>query len=386
MAKKGERESMYDTVLITPIDIPKWISICRQKNEVPIFMGSPGLGKTSSIMWSLRAEADDLGKKFIENPTPEDWLNPDNFCVAIVLASQIDETDSKGIPHIVTCADGSKVTVFTPTEMFPRIGCGAVVLDEFPNGRSQVQNALQQMILDHKAGNYPISKDVMFILAGNKPSDNCGTYNIPQAMRNRVLWFEVTRPTIGAWLQKMEDIGQPINPTMAAWLLSVGAPHFDNLGAAAEQYAYGSPRSITKASKLIEGMTDMEDIKKAVGACIGRAAGIELADFIELTKKVDVEAIIKNPASINNFDTEPGLLYSVSLALIDKCVETPAKLEHVLAITLNVKKNEYGVFIFKGLMQKWGDARTLERINKCPNRLEVMQKYYKILKADAATK
>jgi hypothetical protein len=40
----------------------------------------------------------------------------------------------------------------------------------------------------------------------------------------------------------------------------------------------------------------------------------------------------------------------------------------------------------KGLMTKWGKGKTLERIGKCKNAVETMQKYHKILKADASAK
>jgi hypothetical protein len=136
----------------------------------------------------------------------------------------------------------------------------------------------------------------------------------------------------------MEDIGQPINPVMAAWMLSIGNKYFDNLGAAAEQYAYGSPRSITKASKMIEGVNDNKMIAKLVGSFIGNAAGQELVSFLELTKQVDINALLKTPADIHQYEQNPGLLYSVSLSLIDRCVETPALTENVLAILLETKK------------------------------------------------
>lgn len=377
MNKKG----LNNVVLISSMDIPKYVMKFREKRKVLAVMGAPGIGKTKAIEESAEQIAKKLGKNLVTNPTVESWKNPNNFCVSVVLTSVIEETDVIGYPH-VTNDNGEIVARYALNELFPIEGCGIIFFDEFPNGRSSVQNALQRILLEHRIGNYKISPDIQFIVAGNRPSDNCGTYNIPAALRNRIGWMEVTRPKIESWLDKMEEIGKPINPTIAAWMLSIGSKYFDNFDPKAEQYAYGTTRSVTMASELIEDEKDYEIISKLAGSFIGADAGQDLVEFMKLTEKVDINELLQDATQIHKYETDMGMLYSISVTLIDKCNDNPKILDNVLAIISETKKKEHGVFIIKGLMTRWGKAKTLERIMKTKNYKDVMEKYYLLLKTD----
>jgi hypothetical protein len=384
MAK--ENKSLYNVELLPSTDIPEELDAFRKAGLVVSFFGGPGIGKTASIRYGAKAQADDLGLIFKENPTPDDWNDPKNYCFRVILTSQIKEEDSTGIPVRFTRADGTDVTRYLPTELFPEKGVGMILFDEFPNGHPDVQNAMQQMLLDHNAGNYSISKDIQFVLAGNRPGDNCGTYNIPDALKNRPGWYEVVRPTIPRWLEVMDKIGQPIDTRMGGWLLSIGSKYFDNHGEHAEQYAYGSPRSVTHASIAITGVNDLKIIKRRVGAFIGSDAGKSLFDFLEMTQKVDVDAILKNPVEIHNHEGDIGLMYAISCAVLDKVVDNPKLMDSVSDILLEMKRAEYGVFVIKGMMTRMGRPLALQRIGGAAKGLQVGQKYRDILKMDATAK
>lgn len=376
------KNNLNNVVGVTSLDVPELLTIFRKHGKVPGFLGAPGVGKTASIkQWAIE-EAARQGKTFVECPTIEDWDNPNNFCYSVVLTSQIEEIDSRGLPHVVTKNDNEQVTVYTLTELFPKNGCGVIVLDEFPNGRTQVQNAMQPMILEHKAGSMLISKDIQFIVAGNRQSDNCGTHFIPAALRNRVFWYEVSKPSVGDWLDKMEEIGRPINPRMAAWMLSVGAKFYDNFDPRAEQYAYGTTRSVHQASEIIDGISDYKMIQKLVGGAIGEDAGMEFVSFLKLTETVDVNALLKDPKEIHKYEDNLGLLYSISITLIDKFVDTIGSNEAILDVIMETKRKEHGMFILKGTMNKLGKAKFIERLTKCKNAKNITNKYYQLLKGE----
>jgi len=378
----SKSSSLNNVVNVTSLDVPKLLSIFRKHGEVPGFLGAPGVGKTASIkQWAID-EAKRQSKTFVECPTVEDWDNPENFCYSVVLTSQIEEIDSRGLPHVVTKDGGEQVTVYTLTELFPQKGTGVIVLDEFPNGRTQVQNAMQPMILEHKAGSVLISPDIQFIVAGNRQSDNCGTHFVPSALRNRVFWYEVSKPSVTDWLDKMDEIGQPINPRMAAWMLSIGAKYYDNFDPRAEQYAYGTTRSVHKASEIIEDQTDYKMIQKLVGGAIGEDAGIEFVAFLKLTETVDINALLKDPKQIHTYEDNLGLLYSISITLIDKFVDTIGSNEPILDIIMETKRKEHGMFILRGTMNKLGKSKFIERLTKCKNAKDITNKYYQLLRGD----
>jgi MoxR-like ATPase len=191
MAKGSKDKSMHDVVIISSLEIPKYVNLARAKNKVIALFGGPGIGKTSGIKEAARQMADDMGLKFVEQPTPEDWKDRSNFCYRIILSTYLNEEDTNGIPFKYTMADGKEVTRYLPTELFPEDGIGMIVFDEYANGRNGVMQALQQMILEHTAGNIKISKDIQFVVASNRPSDNTGCNEVPDATKNRLMWCEV---------------------------------------------------------------------------------------------------------------------------------------------------------------------------------------------------
>lgn len=374
---------LKNVVQISSLDIPTILSAFRAKHKVAAFMGPPGVGKTKSVEAWAEAEAKRQGKKLVMNPKAESWKDPNNFCVGVLLTSVIEETDVVGYPHVEN-DNGEFIARYALNELLPIEGCGMVFFDEFPNGRTQVQNALQRILLEHRLGNYVISEDIQFIVAGNRPADNCGTFYIPAALRNRVGWFEVSRPKVEEWLDKMEEIGKPINPTIAAWMLSIGSKYFDNFDPKAEQYAFGTTRSVTMASEMIEGVTDYNIIKKLAGSFMGADAGTDLVMFMKLTEKVDINKLLTDPKSIHNYEDDLGILYSVSLNLIDKFVEEPKHTDSVLAILHEMKRIELGFFMLKGILNKMGGNKALDRISKSKNGKDVMLRYHKIIQATKA--
>lgn len=374
---------LNNVVNITSLDVPQMLSLFKKGDKVPGFLGAPGVGKTASIKQWAKEEAERLNKTFVDSPSAEDWDNPQNFCYSVVLTSQIEEIDSRGLPHIITKANGEQITVYTLTELFPKNGCGVIVLDEFPNGRTQVQNAMQPMILERRAGSIMVSKDITFVVAGNRQCDNSGTHFIPTAMRNRVGWFEVSKPSVNDWLDKMDEIGKPINPRIAAWMLSIGAKYYDNFDPKAEQYAYGTARSVHMASELIEGQTDYKVIQKLVGSFVGEDAGVEFVEFLKLTETVDINRLLKEPTTIHEYEGNLGLLYSISITLIDKFIDNSSTNEPILDILMETKRKEHGMFVLRGILTKLGRAKYLDRLTKCKNAKGILTKYYQLLKADS---
>jgi hypothetical protein len=369
---------IQNCVQIDTKKIPEIIKIFRNKNQIPFFIGGPGTGKTESTISAGAEIAKSLGKNLVINPKFEDWYNTDNFCVNTILASQMDELDTKGLPSKDKKL-GREITNFTPTELFPTVGSGIIFLDEFPNGNTRVQTAFQDILLEHRSGSYKISKDIMFVLAGNRPGDNCGTFFIPSALRNRVAWFEVNPLKLEKWFDLMDKIGRPIISTIKAFLLSVGSKHINNFDANKDHYAYGTYRSWEKASQIMEGLKDTSLIRTLVGGWVGLSAGADLVSFIELTNKVNINDILNNPTSINDYLNDIGTLYSICVNLIDLSEDTN-KCEKIFNIMLQLKADEYGLFIVKGMINKFNIDGITKRIRKSKVGAQLMNKYVHLLK------
>ena len=374
------KHGMNNVTNISTDEIGQMVEIHRDKSEVVAFISEPGAGKTASIIAAGKRLAKKLGKRFVLNPTIEEWEMDDTFCVSTLILATIEEIDVRGMPH-VTMFNNRQLTRYSLTELFPVKGTGIILVDEFANARSNIQNSMQDVLLEHKAGNYPISKDIQFVIATNGPQHNTGTYYIPSALRNRVSWFEVVPCNEEKWLEIMDDI-DPIDPRVAAWLLSIGSKYYRNFDPKAEQYGYGTMRSLHKASNLIKGITDESLLRKLMGGRVGDDAGQDFLAFTKLTQKVDINALLKNPAAISEYEDNIGLLYSICVTLVDKFIDTPSTNENIIDILDIMKRKENGVFILKNIKNKLGRANFMTRLSKCSNIKKVATKYHQLLRGE----
>jgi hypothetical protein len=376
-----ENLGMTNVVKITSDQIGLYVKVCRKKGLVPAFFGPPGCGKTSAVASVVKQIAKEEGYEQVTfNPTIKDWFNPKSFNCSTVLTSQIEELDARGAPYVKMIDGVGHVTVFSPTELFPTEGNGVIVFDEFPNGRSEVQNALQQILLDHKAGNFNISKNISFVIAGNRPSDNCGTYNIPSALRNRVMWFEVSRPDkVEKWIDIMEDEGRPIDGRVQAFMLSaVGMKFFDDFDPKADQYAYGTLRSWEMVSKAIQDEKEDKIIRNLVSACVGVKAGIDFSAFLKMIEQIEMKELLRNPKLIHQHENNPGLMYSICVSLVEM---SNNKAEHkpIYQILNEIRQDEYGLFVVSGMLRKMGHAGFINSLKTCPEGASVMTRYAKLI-------
>lgn len=371
---------LTNVIQIRTTQIPDICGVMRKTKQVVSFMGPPGCGKTASVQMFAKQLAEGQNKKFIENPHPDDWDNDENFCFSTVLTSQIEEIDTRGLPHITVKKNGDSITVYTMTELFPAKGHGVIFLDEFANGRTQVQNALQQILLEHKAGNLVISPDIQFVMASNRPQDNCGTFYIPAALRNRVAWFEVNRPKTEEWLKLMRKIGRPINPWIEGFILAVGEKYVDNFNPKAEQYAYGTIRSVELASRAIDGINEPEIIGMLVGGFMGAAAGQDLKAFIALSAEVDLHKLLDNPSMIKKYTDRIGMIYSICVNLIQKAVEGDDKTrEKVFQVLEQVGADEYALFVINGILRTKGAPATVTILKNSQTAMKNITKYQSLL-------
>lgn len=171
----------------------------RQRNSpeggAVLIYGDPGLGKSQVVKQTMQNIARSEGREFIDITDISDnkfiVANPEKYFIfADVRASQLQPYDLTGIPQIAnTDKEHVETKHFPWIYLFSLEGiAGTLFLDEIGHAHPDVHNALFSVILDKKAGDLKLSKDVSIISASNLANEFdeiSGSKSLPQPLVNR---------------------------------------------------------------------------------------------------------------------------------------------------------------------------------------------------------
>lgn len=229
--------------------------------------------------------------------------------------SQMEPSDLRGIPF----KEGQMVEWAVPA-MLPdaeRHGeQGILFLDEITSAPPSVSAAAYQLILDRKLGEYEVPEGWAIIAAGNRQGDRGVTYSMPAPLANRFSHYEVDI-NLDDWVAWA--YANNIDERVIAFLRFRQDLLFE-FDAAQNPVAFPSPRSWEFAHRALHKFEDHPELLSgALQACVGKAAGIELAAFIaSLEQMPDLDAIV-NGESVDT-PKEIDLQYAVATALVGRAI------------------------------------------------------------------
>ena len=219
--------------------------------------GPPGMGKTQTF----EQIGEEIGAK-----------------VAVFLTATMDPTDVVGVPHPV-----GHVTKFLPPEGFLALtteseykGPMIALFDDMPACNEQVFAALFRMFQQREVGNLKIRDNVLLCATGNRVEDKAGAQDIPTALANRFVHFNIKIDT-DEWRQWA--IKADVAEEIVAFVRTIGIKGLHNFDPSAGFLAFPTPRSVAKASDLIKaiGFDNTHDLRLAlVGCCVVRVGALSL--------------------------------------------------------------------------------------------------------------
>lgn len=267
----------------------------RSGHHTPVMMwGPPGVGK-SQIVTQIAAR----------HAVP----------VIDIRLSQMEPSDLRGIPFRV----GEHVEWAVPA-MLPdaqRHGVeGILFLDEITSAPPSVSAAAYQLILDRRLGAYQVPSGWAIFAAGNRQGDRGVTYSMPAPLANRFSHFEFDT-NLDDWVAWAYANG--IDERVIGFLRFRPELLFD-FDPAHNPVAFPSPRSWEFAHRALAKFGDHAQLLTgALQACVGPAAGIELAAFVEnLDKLPDIDAIVRGDKV--PVPREVDLQYAVAAALVGRAI------------------------------------------------------------------
>lgn len=117
----------------------------------------------------------------------------------VIHASLYEPCDVLGLPDL-----SGDFTTWKPAEMFWRLRRGVgkcgLIIEELPDAMVSMQNALCGVIYDRRAGQLPLSDELIIVATGNRVKDKSGANRIVSKLANRVSHLEFTS-NIDDWTQ-----------------------------------------------------------------------------------------------------------------------------------------------------------------------------------------
>lgn len=179
LSVKKEKQ-LHTSALIETLShsMKAYASMSHIHKHPSIFLkGQPGVGKSQAVYKMARALEDSTHK---------------HVRVIDVRLLMFNPVDLRGIP----VADSEKkyaiwlkpyIFQLDPSEDVINI----LFLDELTSAPQSVQAAAYQIALDRRIGEHQIPNNTFIIAAGNRQEDEALTYDMPSALKNRFMHFEV---------------------------------------------------------------------------------------------------------------------------------------------------------------------------------------------------
>ena len=321
--------------LITVVE--KEVIATRSGHHTPVMLwGPPGVGKSQMVAQVAARQ---------------------NVPLIDIRLSQMEPSDLRGIPF----RDGDSVEWAIPS-MLPdaeRHGeKGILFLDEITSAPPSVSAAAYQLILDRKLGDYEVPDGWAIIAAGNRQGDRGVTYSMPAPLANRFSHYEVDI-NLDDWVAWAYANG--IDDRVIGFLRFRQDLLFD-FDPSVNPVAFPSPRSWEFAHRALHKFEDHPELfSGALQACVGKAAGIELAAFIaSLDQMPDLDAIVNGETT--DTPKEIDLQYAVATALVGRAIRARDSAEaqkvhgNILNYANHFPQREMGVMMVSDMHRAIGEA------------------------------
>jgi MoxR-like ATPase len=307
----------------------------REGHHVPVMLwGPPGVGKSEMVA--------QVGKRH-------------NVPVIDIRLSQMEPSDLRGIPFRVEARVEWAVPAMLP-DMQRHGPEGILFLDEITSAPPSVSAAAYQLILDRRLGEYQVPDGWAIFAAGNRQGDRGVTYTMPAPLANRFSHFEV-ESHLDDWVSWAYANG--IDERLIGFLRFRPELLF-NFDPSHNPVAFPSPRSWEFAHRALQKFGENSSLMvNTLQACVGPAAGIELAAFVNnLDKLPDLDAILRGE-EVPTPD-EIDLQYAVASALVGRALRAKNERKgrevygHILNYANTFPQREMGVMLVSDMHRAVG--------------------------------
>ncbi|MEM2660935.1 MAG: hypothetical protein QXS74_06410 [Nitrososphaeria archaeon] len=327
-----------------------------------LFLGPPGIGKSTVIEETAKRIAERLGKQFVkvamqwENGTfkiqgieLDKLLNNSNdyFVFTDFRLTTIEPSDLTGIPR-----SRNGITFYDPMVWAViHSACeGIIFLDEITwIQRDDIFSIAPQIILDKIAGNIKFHPNTLIIAAGNRSEDSSIVRMLHNPLLNRFKIIKVDAPNLEDWNKFMDTHYDNWDKRVLAFLMRFkDEGYFLKLPKDPEGFDnFPTPRTWSwLALDLVEGFDRQEDIIGLVGEEVGRK-------FMAFMKyNIDINDLIANPEKFDQLEFDAKYMAITMLASWLSSNKKKMEAAFPLIDKLSNEKHEYLVLLCMSMNPK----------------------------------
>lgn len=218
-----------------------------------------------------------------------------------VVATQLDPSDTRGLPIIVDRESETPRTAFTKSDLLNCEPGTVLLIDEIADAEQLVQGQLYQLMHEGRLGDHKLPEDVCILAAWNRPEDSALSGEIPAPLANRMMIVDFDGPTAKEWVNYA--VGKKLDPRVVAHINKSGSAA---LGIGQRGPAQGNmdlrvptPRSWENVSKVLDANPNMKPQERlvAIASLVGQESAGHFETVLQLADRLpDWDDIKKDPA------------------------------------------------------------------------------------------
>ena len=288
--------------------------------------------------------------------------------------------DLRGIP---TANADKTLAVWLKPQIFQMDDSDDVVnilfLDEISAAPMSVQAAAYQITLDKKVGEHQLPKNCIVIAAGNRTTDKSVAYQMPKALANRLMHFEVisNNSNWNRWA-----IRSNINEKVIGFI-TFKHNALMNEDLKPSDLAFGTPRSWEMVSNILNYVSgDIDEVEDLVAGLVGKDLAIEFSAWCRLYRNLpSIEGIFEG--TVSYIPKEPDVLYALCSSMTNYAKEHFKEIDKIrnsIIYALNLPV-DYQLVLFKDYLYINNDFKLqVMRINEFKTWLNKKGKLLDVIK------
>ena len=315
------------------LELAKDSTTDEHKFIIPYLQGLVGIGKPSIVKQGAAELSEELGLKIFVN---------------VVDLTLYDPAELAGL--LMPSKDTLDMNRHVPDWLLPKEfieGDYDIIVyffDELPQATKIIMNIFGQIVQGRRIGNHKLPTASAIVCAGNRQEDRAGTNPIPNQIKDRLAFLDITLH-LGDAISHLTASG--IHEAFVAFLgfkperLHTFQPDVDK---------FSTPRGIEKASDVYSnwGLSPME-LRETLNGILGKSTTTEFFGFLEVYDVVpNIDDLIANPMTAEIPD-RADVTYAVCASLAAKA--NGKNIGNIIQYVKRLDAGEFAAFVVKGAIQ-----------------------------------